>query len=400
MGQAFDSSRSNQTVIPPIVTPQILDTAKAIQNGTWIERIKFLVVDNKSRAALVLLKQQGELVKSKHDREIDSLKSALKALKDSKNTNGVADLSDGSSDGEILESNVVEEKDAKVEKGMSPGLIPLLSVIIVALASISLVFLNYKRLKRIRYQSQKSKKQHALLKEKIDLQPVLEENISNLSNDIDRAMELTSAETEFMAQIINDKNNPNIKSAKEIVSGTQILKRMVSELPHSKSSGLRKTNVNRLIEEVSVQAYYSMRDHFPDFSCEMRRDLEKILPDTELNADDIRFVLFNILENAFESVWLKKSNSGKGYQPSVTITSRKLPRYIQVRVKDNGMGISDNVRKQIFTPFFTDKPDSNHIGLGLFESYDLIVNKYKGDLILENDFQSSTDFIIRLPLKS
>ncbi|MFM7824003.1 MAG: hypothetical protein ACKPB3_09550, partial [Bacteroidota bacterium] len=142
MGQAFDSSRSNQTVIPPIVTPQILDTAKAIQNGTWIERIKFLVVDNKSRAALVLLKQQGELVKSKHDREIDSLKSALKALKDSKNTNGVADLSDGSSDGEILESNVVEEKDAKVEKGMSPGLIPLLSVIIIALAAISLVFLN------------------------------------------------------------------------------------------------------------------------------------------------------------------------------------------------------------------------------------------------------------------
>jgi signal transduction histidine kinase len=212
---------------------------------------------------------------------------------------------------------------------------------------------------------------------------------------------LTSSETPFLALVVNDKNHPFIKPAKEIISGTQILKRMVTDLPKPTAVGvMRKTNVNRLIEEVSVQAYYSMRDHYPDFSCEMRRDLEKILPDTELNAEDIRFVLFNILENAFESVWNKKSSSGKGYIPSVTVTSRKLPRYIQVRVKDNGTGVPDHVRKQIFQPFFTDREGKRHTGLGLHESYDLIVNKYKGDLILENDFQSSTDFIIRLPLKS
>ena len=400
MGQAFETAKPNPTVLPPIATPLILDTAKAIPNGNWIERIKFLVVDNKSRDALVLLKQQNELIKSNHIREIDSLKSVLKVLKDSSITEGVSESNIDSNDEEFVESEVKEEIIAPVDDELSPSVIPFISVFILTLASIALVFLSFKRLNRIKSMSHNAKKQHALLKDKINLQPVLEKNISNLSNDIDHAMDLTSAETEFMAQIINDKNNPNIKSAKEIISGTQILKRMVSELPKSSSSGLRKTNVNRLIEEVSVQAYYSMRDHYPDFSCDMRRDLEKILPDTDLNADDIRFVLFNILENAFESVWLKKANSGKGYQPSVTITSRKLPRFIQVRVKDNGVGISDSVRKQIFTPFFTEKSDSHHLGLGLYESYDLIVNKYKGDLILENDFQSSTDFIIRLPLKS
>lgn len=400
MGQAFETAKPNPIVLPPIATPLILDTAKAIPNGNWIERIKFLVVDNKSRDALVLLKQQNELIKSNHIREIDSLKSVFKVLKDSSITEGVSESNIDSNDEEFVETEVKEESIAPVDDELSPSVIPFISVFIMTLASIALVFLSFKRLNRIKSMSHNAKKQHALLKDKINLQPVLEKNISNLSNDIDHAMDLTSAETEFMAQIINDKNNPNIKSAKEIISGTQILKRMVSELPKSSSSGLRKTNVNRLIEEVSVQAYYSMRDHYPDFSCDMRRDLEKILPDTDLNADDIRFVLFNILENAFESVWLKKANSGKGYQPSVTITSRKLPRFIQVRVKDNGVGISDSVRKQIFTPFFTEKSDSHHLGLGLYESYDLIVNKYKGDLILENDFQSSTDFIIRLPLKS
>lgn len=400
MGQAIDTTKPNGMVLPPIAMPLVLDTAKALPNGNWVERVKYLVVDNKSRDALSLLKQEGELIKSKHIREIDSLRSVLKDLKDSSNVDGLAESTDSDNENEAVQAEVKEEGDATLDKDWSTGLIPLLSVVMLSIASIGLVFFNFKRLKRFKSLSQKAKKQHELLKDKIDLQPILEKNISNLSSDIDHAMELTSAETEFMAQIVNDKNNPNIKSAREIISGTQILKRMVSELPNSNSSGLRKTNVNRLIEEVSVQAYYSMRDHFPGFSCEMRRDLEKILPDSELNADDIRYVLFNILENAFESVWLKKASSGKGYLPSVTITSRKLPRYIQVRVKDNGVGISDNVRKQIFNPFFSEKSDSHHIGLGLFESYDLIVNKYKGDLILENDFQSSTDFIIRLPLKS
>ncbi|MFM2190838.1 MAG: hypothetical protein RL491_1224, partial [Bacteroidota bacterium] len=375
------------------------DSARALPNGNWIERVKYLIIDNKSKEALVILKQQGELVKSYQLKQVDSLRKVLKNFKDSANSTSKNAAPLQEDENAAVESETQEGTKTSTEQDGSSGVWLLVSMVLLVLSCMSLLFIMYRRLSHIKRLSQNAKKQFALLQDKIELQPQLEKNISSLSADIDHALELTAAETDYMAEIINDKNNPNIKPAKEIITGTQILKRMVSELPKSNSVGLRKTNVNRLIEEVSVQAYYSMRDHYPDFSCDMRRDLEKILPDTELNAEDIRFVLFNILENAFESVWLKKASSGKGYQPSVTITSRKLPRYIQVRVKDNGVGISDSVRKQIFSPFFSDKDDNQHVGLGLHESYDLIVNKYKGDLILENDFQSSTDFIIRLPLK-
>lgn len=399
LGQTIDPASLKSVVLPPIPTPTILDSTKAIPNGSWIERVKYLIVDNKSREALAILKQQGELVKSKQLKQVDSLRTILKSYKDSSKSiskNVSADKSQEIVSAEPTET-LVENPSTKQDDSSGVWLVVLM--IVVALSCLSLIFIMYRRLNQIKRLSLNAQKQFSLLQDKIELQPLLEKNISSLSNDIDHAIELTSAETDFMAEIINDKNNPNIKPAKEIITGTQILKRMVSELPKSTSPGLRKTNVNRLIEEVSVQAYYSMRDFYPDFSCDMRRDLEKILPDTELNSEDIRFVLFNILKNAFESVWQKKAHSGKGYQPAVTITSRKLPRYIQVRVKDNGVGISDSVRKQIFSPFFSDKDDNQHVGLGLHESYDLIVNKYKGDLILENDFQSSTDFIIRLPLK-
>jgi signal transduction histidine kinase len=376
-----------------------LDSARALPNGNWLERVKYLIIDNKSKEALVILRQQGELVKSYQLKQVDSLRTVLKNFKDSANSTSKNAAPLQKDENAAVESETQEGTKTSTEQDGSSGVWLLVSMVLLVLSCMSLLFIMYRRLSHIKRLSQNAKKQFALLQDKIELQPQLEKNISSLSADIDHALELTAAETDYMAEIINDKNNPNIKPAKEIITGTQILKRMVSELPKSNSVGLRKTNVNRLIEEVSVQAYYSMRDHYPDFSCDMRRDLEKILPDTELNAEDIRFVLFNILENAFESVWLKKASSGKGYQPSVTITSRKLPRYIQVRVKDNGVGISDSVRKQIFSPFFSDKDDNQHVGLGLHESYDLIVNKYKGDLILENDFQSSTDFIIRLPLK-
>ena len=399
LGQSLDSASPKSVVLPPIPTPTILDSTKAIPNGTWIERVKYLIIDNKSREALVILKQHGELVKTYQLKQVDSLRTILNSFKDSSNSISENVSSDKSQEMGSLEPSEPLVQNPSTTQNESSGVWLVVSMVVITLSCLSLLFIMYRRLTQIKKLSQNAKKQFSLLQDKLELQPQLEKNISSLSNDIDHAIELTSAETEFMAEIINDKNNPNIKPAKEIITGTQILKRMVSELPKSTSPGLRKTNVNRLIEEVSVQAYYSMRDHFPDFSCDMRRDLEKILPDTELNAEDIRFVLFNILENAFESVWLKKASSGKGYQPSVTITSRKLPRYIQVRVKDNGIGISDSVRKQIFSPFFSDKDDNQHVGLGLHESYDLIVNKYKGDLILENDFQSSTDFIIRLPLK-
>ncbi|MGR6086750.1 MAG: sensor histidine kinase [Arcticibacter sp.] len=399
LGQTIDSAKLKSNVLPPISTPAILDSARALPNGNWIERVKYLIIDNKSKEALVILKQQGELVKSYQLKQVDSLRTVLKSFKDSANSTSKNAAPLQKDENAAVESETQEGTKTSTEQDGSSGVWLLVSMVLLVLSCMSLLFIMYRRLSHIKRLSQNAKKQFALLQDKIELQPQLEKNISSLSADIDHALELTAAETDYMAEIINDKNNPNIKPAKEIITGTQILKRMVSELPKSNSVGLRKTNVNRLIEEVSVQAYYSMRDHYPDFSCDMRRDLEKILPDTELNAEDIRFVLFNILENAFESVWLKKASSGKGYQPSVTITSRKLPRYIQVRVKDNGVGISDSVRKQIFSPFFSDKDDNQHVGLGLHESYDLIVNKYKGDLILENDFQSSTDFIIRLPLK-
>jgi hypothetical protein len=396
-----DSSSAPKSTNKAVANPTALDSVKANPNGNWLERVKFLMIDNKNKDALSILRKNGESIVEQHKRERDSLRNVIsQSNKTAVEAPKPVEEPQKSQEEEVAEDPEPAPTESSSSSNGSSSTVWLVLVGLLAASGAGLVLYDFRKITLVQKLSEQARIHVRKLNEKIALQPQLEKSAADLVQDIDQIMPLTSQESKLFSHIVNDKNHPFIKSAKEIISGTQILKRMVSDLPKSTAGNLKKTNVNRLIEEVSVQAYYSMRDHYPDFSCEMRRDLEKILPDTELNADEIRFVLFNILENAFDSVWRKKSGSGKGYQPSVTITSRKLPRYIQVRVKDNGTGIPDNIRKDIFEPFFTDREGSRHIGLGLHESYDIIVNKYKGDLILENDFQSSTDFIIRLPLKA
>ncbi|MBL0342063.1 MAG: ATP-binding protein [Bacteroidetes bacterium] len=123
--------------------------------------------------------------------------------------------------------------------------------------------------------------------------------------------------------------------------------------------------------------------------------MEKILPKIDIIPDAIRIVVFNLLLNAFESVHEKKSKAPKGYQPKVTISTRKLPRFIQIRIKDNGTGISEKDTKQLLQAFYTNKKSEKNSGLGLSESARIINVAHKGELLIESDPGNGSDFIIR-----
>jgi signal transduction histidine kinase len=163
-------------------------------------------------------------------------------------------------------------------------------------------------------------------------------------------------------------------------------------------TGKQSTNLNALIDEVTDQAYHSKVLEYPDFNCTVQKDLEKILPNVELEPAQIKSVIFSILSNAFDAIREKRSNAPKGYDPKVTITTRKLPRFVQVRIKDNGTGISFKDPKVIFEPFFTTKNGAQHAGLGLSEAYCIMTVVHKGELLVESDSGQGTDIIIRFPI--
>jgi len=107
-------------------------------------------------------------------------------------------------------------------------------------------------------------------------------------------------------------------------------------------------------------------------------------------------VILNLITNAFYSVTEKKKQLRGGYEPLVSVSTRKLHDKIAIQIKDNGTGIPEKVLDKIFQPFFTTKPTGQGTGLGLSLSYD-IVRAHGGELKVETKEGEGSEFIIQFP---
>jgi signal transduction histidine kinase len=105
----------------------------------------------------------------------------------------------------------------------------------------------------------------------------------------------------------------------------------------------------------------------------------------------------NLLSNAFYAVDEKKKQQPQGYEPTVSISTKKNGDKLEIKVSDNGNGIPKKVMGKIFQPFFTTKPTGQGTGLGLSLSYD-IIKAHGGEIKVETKEGEGVEFIIQLPL--
>jgi signal transduction histidine kinase len=156
-------------------------------------------------------------------------------------------------------------------------------------------------------------------------------------------------------------------------------------------------NLNPLLDDMAHLALLWVQSEFPMFECKLHKDLEKILPDTEFQPHALRIAFFHLFCNAFQAVAEKAREAPKGFQPQVSVSSRKLPRFIQVRIRDNGTGLNLKDPYLVFEPFYTIRTRPINAGLGLYESSVILKEMHKADIIIESDVNSGTDFLIRFP---
>jgi len=91
------------------------------------------------------------------------------------------------------------------------------------------------------------------------------------------------------------------------------------------------------------------------------------------------------------------AGAGDGFRPMLKVITRDLGAAVEVRVSDNGTGISPELRDKLFQPFFTTKPTGEGTGLGLSISYDIITQQHGGTIEVDSMFGKFTEFTIRLP---
>ena len=110
-------------------------------------------------------------------------------------------------------------------------------------------------------------------------------------------------------------------------------------------------------------------------------------------------MILNLITNAFYAVKQKQIDAEIGYQPKVSVTTKKDKDKIKIQVSDNGNGIPKDIVNKVFQPFFTTKPTGQGTGLGLSLSYD-IIKTHGGTIEVKSKSGKGTNFIITIPFKN
>ena len=191
----------------------------------------------------------------------------------------------------------------------------------------------------------------------------------------------------------SEKINHHGKRADAIVKGM---------LQHSRSSSgiTESTDINALCDEYLRLAYHGLRAKDKSFNATLKTDYDETIGKVNIIPQDIGRVILNLITNAFyvvnEKAKILQQAQGDSYEPTVTVSTKKINRKVEIKVTDNGNGIPQKVLDKIFQPFFTTKPTGQGTGLGLSLSYD-IVKAHGGELKVETKEGEGSIFTIYLP---
>jgi PAS domain S-box-containing protein len=154
-----------------------------------------------------------------------------------------------------------------------------------------------------------------------------------------------------------------------------------SMLAHSRggSGEWQAVDINSLVDEALNLAYHGARAQDQNFNIALERDLDRKMAPIELVPQDVTRVFLNLFGNGFYAAAKRCGEaSDPKFKPSLRVTTRDLGEAVEVKVRDNGTGITPEIRAKLFQPFFTTKPTGEGTGLGLSISWDIVTQQHGG----------------------
>ena len=158
-----------------------------------------------------------------------------------------------------------------------------------------------------------------------------------------------------------------------------------------------EVDLNTLVEEHVALAFHSQRARQPDFAVHLDQHSDAESGTVEAVRGEIGRVLLNLLDNAFYAAEAARLQCPNAFAPTVRVETARVNGHVEVRVRDNGPGIPEDVQHAIFEPFFTTKPAGEGTGLGLSLSHDIVSQRHGGALTVESTEGEGTTFTVTLP---
>jgi PAS domain S-box-containing protein len=237
----------------------------------------------------------------------------------------------------------------------------------------------------------KAEEENSLLREKSEVSSrmaAIGEMAAGIAHEINNPLTSVIGFSELL--VTSDEISSELKEHVRIIADgsnrvKEIVKRLLNFARQSKSV---KTcaNINELIESTLNLRSYVLKTA----NVEVIKNLSQDLPWITVDAGQMQQVFLNIIVNAEYS--MKKAH-GKG---TLTITTETNDGNIRISLKDDGAGMTNDVKSKLFTPFFTTKSGEG-TGLGLSLSHSIIVG-HGGTIEVESEQGKGAEFVITLPV--
>jgi two-component system NtrC family sensor kinase len=209
----------------------------------------------------------------------------------------------------------------------------------------------------------------------------------------------TSTHSDELADVLDLLNGnltricENGERAERIIQG--MLAQTRGEVPE-----LTPTDLNALLIEFTKLAYQGIRAADSSFNVTLEFRLDANVGLVPLAPGEFSRVILNLILNACYALDERRKLMLTGYRATITVSSHRTADEVQVRIRDNGSGIPEAIKEQLFTPFFTTKPTGEGTGLGLSLSRTIVQDLHRGRLTVESESGVFTEFHICLPLAS
>jgi nitrogen fixation/metabolism regulation signal transduction histidine kinase len=174
------------------------------------------------------------------------------------------------------------------------------------------------------------------------------------------------------------------KAVSTIVNQVDAMKTMVnefSEYARAPKLNLESTDINETIIEISHL--------FENSGIKITTNLLKGLPKIKVDANMMRQVLINLIQNAQDAM---VNNTKK---PSIKINTNKYKNYLILSIEDNGPGFSEDILKKAFEPYVTTKSHGTGLGLAIVKK---IIEEHEGIIGIENIKSGGAHINIQLPI--
>lgn len=220
---------------------------------------------------------------------------------------------------------------------------------------------------------------------------------NELSGEINRmSASLQDNDKEYLLEVTNDirsnaqKINDHGKRADSIVKGMLLHSR-------GKEGERQPTDINAVLAEYVNLGYHGMRAQNAAFNIKIDAEYDSTIGLINVVPQNIGRLFLNIINNACYSTHAKKEKLQSAYFPLLTIRTINQEKNVEIRIRDNGTGIPQEILDKIFNPFFTTKPPGQGTGLGLSLCYDIVVQEHHGEIKVESIEGEYAEFIINIP---